>query len=129
MNRIGLAVLAVLVIGPSAVAADPARRFVYPGTDGRLVYAADARGNRIPDFSHAGYAGGVIIPDVPVRVVVPPGPGDNGPRIQAAIDFVSQLEPDANGFRGAVLLLAGRHEVGGQLRIGVSRHFSGVLPQ
>jgi hypothetical protein len=26
--------------------------------DGRLVYDADEKGNRVPDFSHCGYAGG-----------------------------------------------------------------------
>src|SRR5262249_54517882 len=36
------------------------------------------------------------------------------------INFVSKLEPDANGFRGAVLLLDGRHEVGNCLRIETS---------
>src|SRR5262245_17430454 len=119
MSRITLIALAVL-LGPSARAADPAKRFVYPGPDSRLVYDADARGNRIPDFSCAGYAGGAAIPDVPVRVVVPPAPGDNADRIHAAIDHVSKLPSGADGFRGAVLLLAGRYEVGGQLRIGGS---------
>ena len=120
MNTAALAVLANLVIGSAAFAADPVRRFVQSGADGQLVYTADARGNRVPDFSHAGYGGGAAIPDVPVRVVIPPGPGDNGPRVQAAIDFVSGLGPDANGFRGAVLLPAGRYEIRGQLRIGAS---------
>jgi hypothetical protein len=118
MTRTALALLAVLAIGRPA--ADPARRYVYPGADGRLAYDADARGDRVPDFSHAGYGGGAAIPDVPVKVVVPPGPGDAGPRIRAAIDHVSNLPPAADGTRGAVLLLAGRHEVGGQLRIGAS---------
>ena len=41
------------------------------GNDGRLTYNADERGNRVPDFSHCGYAGGDrVIPEVPVRVVV-----------------------------------------------------------
>ena len=61
--------------------------------------------------------GGVAIPDVPVKVVVSPAEGDNGPRIQAAIDLVARQPADARGIRGAVLLLAGRHEVGGSLRI------------
>ncbi|MEJ7639456.1 MAG: hypothetical protein WKF75_16140 [Singulisphaera sp.] len=46
-----------------------------------------------------------------------PAEGDNGPRIQAAIDLVARGPADARGIRGAVLLLAGRHEVGGSLRI------------
>jgi hypothetical protein len=120
MSRIALVVFVAVFLARPAHAADPARRFVRPGEDGRLVYAADPRGNRIPDFSHAGYAGGAVLPDVPVRVVVPPGSGDNGARIQAAIDFVAGLRPDADEFRGAVLLLAGRHEVARHLRLGSS---------
>jgi hypothetical protein len=105
----------------SALAADPSRRFVYPGADDKLIYDRDERGDRIPDFSHCGYAGGgVPIPDAPVRVAVTPGRGDNGPRIQAAIDYVSGLPADADGLRGAVLLLAGRHEVAGGLRLAAS---------
>ena len=41
------------------------------------------------DFSHAGYGGGgVRIPDVPAAVTVRPGGGDDGARIQAALDRV-----------------------------------------
>jgi hypothetical protein len=117
MGRAGSVVLAAALAGCLALAADPARRFVYPGAGGRLVYDADARGDRVPDFSHAGYGGGAALPDVIVKVVVPPDPGDSTPRIQAALDHVASLPPDADGFRGAVLLLAGRHKVGGQLRL------------
>ena len=91
---------------------------VLPDKQGRLAYQLDRRGNRVPDFSSCGYRrGAVAIPDVPVRVVVSPGKGDNGPRIQAAIDYVSGLPADAEGVRGAVLLLAGRHEIAGGLHI------------
>jgi Family of unknown function (DUF6298) len=121
MHRIALAV-ALYAIAHEALlrAADAERRFLYAESDGRLVYATDTRGNRVPDFSHAGYAGGSPMPDVPIRVVVPPSTGDNGGRIQAALDYTSQLKPDENGFRGAVLLLAGRHEVAGQLQFRTS---------
>src|SRR5262249_12709080 len=61
--------------------------------------------------------GAVPIPLVKIKVVVPAKPGDATARIQAAIDHVAALEPDAGGFRGAILLLAGRHEVSGQLQI------------
>ena len=119
MKRITFTILAALSLAKLAGAADPARRFVYPA-DGKLVYYTDDRGNRIPDFSHAGYAGGAVIPDVRVRIIVSPGSGDNGERIQAAIDHVSELRPDASGYRGAVLLLSGRHEISGRLRIRTS---------
>jgi hypothetical protein len=89
------------------------------GKDGHLVYERDERGNRVPDFSSCGYAGGDRqVPSAPVRVVVAPGPGGNSTiKIQRAIDYVGSLQPDSNGLRGAVLLLKGRHEVIGALRI------------
>ena len=111
----------VLFVAVGAADAQPVRRHVAPGRDGKLVYDADARGNRIPDFSHCGYGGGgAAIPDTPVRVVVPAKPGDSTPRIQAAIDYVGTLSQDAAGVRGAVLLAAGRHEIVGQLGIAAS---------
>ncbi len=94
---------------------------VKSAKDGTLVYEVDKRGDRVPDFSHAGYGGGgVALPAVPARVVVAPVDGDDGARIQIAIDAVSDLAPDANGFRGAVQLEAGRYEIAGQLRIAAS---------
>ncbi|MGB8491609.1 MAG: hypothetical protein WCE64_11190 [Bacteroidales bacterium] len=90
----------------------PATTLVYPGTDGRLVYVADSMGNKIPDFSNAGYkGGGEAIPYVAVKKVIWPVRGDNSVRIQAAIDSVSALPPDAAGFRGAVLLKMGTYDL------------------
>ena len=91
---------------------------VSVGSDGHLVYDADARGNHVPDFSTCGYAGGDReIPNAPVRVVVSPVTGDETARIQKAIDYVGGLVADSNGIRGAVLLLKGRHQVFGGLQI------------
>ena len=88
----------------------PATSLVYPGIDGKLVYVGDSLGNKIPDFSNAGYkGGGVAIPYVPVKVIVWPVAGDNSENIQAAIDKVSLIPPDASGFRGAVLLKMGSY--------------------
>ncbi|HXG08178.1 MAG TPA: DUF6298 domain-containing protein [Gemmataceae bacterium] len=116
-RRLLALVSAVLLSGATVLAAKEPQ-FVAPGADGRLVYDTDARGNRIPDFSHCGYRGGAAaIPDVPVRVVVPAVPGDATARIQAAIAYVAGLPPDKDGLRGAVLLQTGRHEVAGCLRI------------
>lgn len=84
----------------------------------KLIYERDDAGNRIPDFSRCGYEGADRdIPHVPTRVVASPGDGDDGSRIQAAIDSVGRLPIDADGFRGAVQLAAGRFEVKGQLVI------------
>src|SRR6516225_4136618 len=93
---------------------------VYPGPDGNLIYQPDARGNRIEDFSMVGYQTGIVpLPDtaggvsVPIQASLDPSAGDQTARIQSAIDQVSQLPMDANGFRGAVLLTAGNYPISG----------------
>lgn len=92
--------------------------------NGKLVYTPYANQgqteaiNRVPDFSHSGYmGGGVALPALPVVETVDPAEGDCRALIQAAIDRVSALTPDANGFRGAVLLKKGLYLVGGSLYI------------
>src|SRR5574339_207856 len=83
----------------------PTTSLVYPGVDGKLVYVADSSGNRIGDFSTAGYkGGGVAIPYVPVKIIIWPVAGDNSDKVQKAIDSLSSLHADVYGFRGAVLL-------------------------
>jgi hypothetical protein len=90
----------------------PTTSLVYPGTDGRLVYVSDSLGNRIPDFSNAGYkGGGVTIPYVAIKKTVWPVPGDNSANVQAAIDSVSALQINASGFRGAILLKMGKYDL------------------
>ena len=107
-----------LAVGLSAQSVS---KWVFPGKDGRLQYSADALGNRIMDFSHAGYmGGGITLPAVPVVRHITPVPGDNTAHIQAAIDGVSRRERDKNGFRGAVRLDRGRYDVAGELRITTS---------
>ena len=114
---IGLASAVALLLA-AASSAEGQGRAVGLDRQGRLVYEAGALGDRVPDFSHAGYGGGgVPIPDAPIVVVVEPGPGDDGPRIQAAIDFVSRAPVVEQGLRGAVLLRAGRYEIEGQLTL------------
>jgi len=90
----------------------PATSLVFPGIDGKLVYVADSLGNKIPDFSNAGYkGGGVSIPYVPIKATVWPVSGDNSDKVQKAIDSVSALALDAFGFRGAVLLKMGVYQL------------------
>ena len=117
------AILSILVLYCVAAGAQqPGRsKWVYPAADGSLQYAIDARGNRIMDFSHAGYnGGGVRIPDVRVVRTVKSIAGDNTPNIQSAIDEVAARPVDADGFRGAVLLERGTYEVAATLRIAAS---------
>ncbi|MER8236465.1 peptidoglycan-binding protein [Streptomyces sp. NPDC094049] len=86
---------------------------------GRLVYGHDAQGNRVPDYSFAGYGGGgVPLPQAPVKVTVPaPGSGDMTATVQAAIDQVSALPPGSGGLRGAVQLSPGSYHIAGQLHL------------
>ena len=112
--------LASEVLAPGAANEKPLPA-VAVDSAGHLSYNATPEGDRIPDFSCCGYAGGDRpIPDASVLVVVDPVPGDSTARIQRALDYVAQSQPGSNGVRGAVLLRKGRHEVYGRLRLGAS---------
>jgi hypothetical protein len=94
--------------------------WVHSVPGGKLVYATTPMGDRIPDFSSAGYeGGGVALPDVPAKRAVSPSGGDDTAAIQKAIDEVSAL-PLANGFRGAVKLAPGTFHCSQTLSITVS---------
>jgi len=91
---------------------------LFKGSNGKLAYTADALGNRIPDFSYAGYmAGEQAIPTAMVKVVVPLTEGDATLRIQSAINYVAKLPLGKDGLRGAVLLEKGIYKVAGTLTI------------
>ena len=89
------------------------------GGGGQLTYRADERGNTIPDFSRAGYGGGgVALPELPVIATLAPQPaGDDGARIQAALDAAGEHGLDTHGRRGAVLLQRGTYRIEGVLVI------------
>jgi len=112
---------AIVLLTASTLSAQGTSSWVFFGPDGRLEYATDAQGNRIMDYSYAGYqGGGVSIPTLPVQQVVCPSGGDDSAAIQAAIDAVSNLSPDASGFRGAVLLTPGIFNLSSTLKIAAS---------
>jgi hypothetical protein len=93
------------------------------GSGPELHYAATAKGDRICDFSYAGYrAGGVALPDVLEKAKVTPMAGDCSDKIQAAIDSVSSM-PLVNEFRGAVVLAPGTYKCSKTLTL----HTSGVV--
>lgn len=84
----------------------------------QLTYVSDKDGNHIPDFSFAGYKNGdAALPNVAVVKQISPIVGDNTAHIQAAIDEVEALPLNANGHRGALLLLPGEYRVSGVLTI------------
>lgn len=82
-----------------------------------LSYSEDQFGNHVPDYSTAGYKNGSAIPEVPVVITLEPqgGDGDDTARIQNAIDELAKQPINPDGLRGAVLLKAGRFQVGGIL--------------
>jgi len=89
---------------------------VKTDTSGRLSYYTDSDGFIIPNFSHAGYkGGGVSLPELSVVKEISPVSGDNTAHIQAAIDEIGKRTPDINGYRGALLLKAGKYEVYGTI--------------
>ncbi|MEL6823398.1 MAG: peptidoglycan-binding protein, partial [Calditrichota bacterium] len=96
-------------------------QLVYYNSQGKLEYAVDSTGNRIPDFSYAGYKNSnEPIPNIPTVMSIGPIPGDNTSHIQNAISMVGSMPADSAGFRGALLLEAGEYEVGSILRLNVS---------
>jgi hypothetical protein len=116
-----LAVVLATALTPASAQAPSRTPSVALGAEGRLVYVPDALGNAIVDFSHAGYGGGgQPLPHVPAKIVVAPGGGRDGDRIQAALDLVAVMPPGRAGFRGAVLLQPGRYEIAGSLRLAAS---------
>jgi hypothetical protein len=89
--------------------------------DGRILYARDELGNRLPDFSMCGYREGrMAIPEAPVKATVRPGNKDDGAAIQEAIDRVSALPLDERGIRGAVLLAPGEFKLSDGVRVSQS---------
>lgn len=98
-----------------------AQTFPLKIQEDKLVYIPDAKGNRILDFSTCGYRSSEMdIPDVPNQIYVSWREGDCSPVIQRAIDYVSSLKPDKNGFRGTVLLGEGAFELSDGLAISTS---------
>lgn len=95
-------------------------KFVRTNKDGSLTYVPDEKGNTLPDFSRVGYyTGDKEIPDVAVIKTISPS-ADAEKQIQAAIDELSKLSVDKNGFRGAVLLKKGTYTIQDKIKIEAS---------
>ena len=115
--------LVLVLFGTSLLAARGATNlsvWFFPGASGWMIRQPDALGNRVLDYSGVGYLGGTApIPDVASKTNLSPVAGDNGPRIQAAINYVATL-PLSNGFRGAVFLSAGEYAISNSITIAAS---------
>ncbi len=93
-----LSLSAVSLMLAAPISAEPPAtthsQWVYPDHSGKLVYQQLKTGDRISDFSYAGYGGGgVALPIFPVKKTVAPSGEDDTASIQAAIDEVSNLPP------------------------------------
>src|SRR5688500_2991742 len=73
--------------------------WAFPGADGKLLYRPMPFGDKIGDYSSVGYRGGTVpIPHVVTKVTLTEALGDttdDTARIQAAIDSVEAMTPDA----------------------------------
>lgn len=101
----------------------PASHWVYYDSNGNLAYQPlDAQGDKIMDFSTAGYEQGAApIPTASAEVTVSPSGADDTANIQAAIASVSAMSLNAmSGLRGAVLLEPGSYTVSSSLTITAS---------
>jgi len=94
---------------------------LFYNNSNQLVYVSDEAGNHLPDYSYVGYKNGEeALPNVAVVKQISPVDGDNTAHIQAAIDEVEALTLNADGHRGALLLLPGEYPVSGSLFINSS---------
>ena len=93
------------------------------GTDGKLMYVADANLNRVVDFSWAGYKNSnEPIPAITkvISTLNPVAGVDNTAAINSAITVAASVTPDVNGFRGVILLKKGNYQINGTINLNVS---------
>lgn len=123
----GLGVLGLLVglATPTTGVAQTSQWARY-GQSGRLIYQMDHQGDRLLDYSKAGYRHGTPLPDVdeiidPSRFLnISPVAGDNRSHIQNAINQVAALPLGASGYRGVVQLAPGQYDISNTIEIGAS---------
>ncbi|RXK59933.1 hypothetical protein ESA94_12860 [Lacibacter luteus] len=120
---INTSVIAVLlfITTPTTAQQTWSSKYVQVKKDGSIVYAKDELGNSIPDFSGVGYQRNrKPLPVVPVVKTIDANADNDEQTIQSAIDEVTKMKMDANGFRGAILLKKGVYKIPGTIRIKTS---------
>ncbi|OAQ38277.1 hypothetical protein A5893_15935 [Pedobacter psychrophilus] len=123
MKQIFKSLLLCIVITISTLSFNYAQTSSLVSLDGqgKLVYNADAKGNKVPDYSGIGYKNSEsIIPTIQVVKTVNAIVGDNLSNIQSAINDVAAMPIDANGFRGAILFKAGTYNISDAINITAS---------
>ena len=107
-----------LSVNAQTIVEQKTSKLFHAKPQGKLVYVKDVKGNRLPDFSYAGYhSGEKSIPEVPVMITLEAKQDDNTEQIQNALDELGEISPDKNGIRGALLLKKGIYSVSGELTI------------
>lgn len=110
--------LSVLLFGSIHAQQKNSSVLVTQHDNGTLSYHPLSDRTTLPDFSGVGYGGGTaLLPDIAVvkTITAPAGFADS--IIQLAIDEVSRLPLQNNGFRGAILLRKGQYLVRGTINI------------
>jgi hypothetical protein len=120
IDRLGSSMVSLLLLVSASSSPAAQSAWVYYDGAGHLAYQTWTNGNRIMDFSDAGYmGGGVALPTVPTVLTLNPSGGDDKTALQNALNAVSAM-PLTNGFRGALQLGSGTFLVSGQLNLTAS---------
>lgn len=122
---ISLYIGSICLIGSCSLSAQESwqSQLVTQDATGALTYQKDNDGFVLPDFSHAGYRNGKDLPSVDLSertLTLSPledKEADNTQQIQKAIDEVGKYALTPEGFRGIVLLKAGRYNIDGTLNL------------
>jgi len=94
---------------------------VSGGNGSPLKYKSDEKGNRVVDFSYAGYHAGVIVlPHYDASIYIPSQVDDATFIMQQAIDYLSSLPLNQQGHRGVIQLDPGIYRISGRLKIQAS---------
>jgi hypothetical protein len=112
-------ILASLLV-TSVTAVGASSQWVHPNGNDKLVYKTTERGDRIMDFSHAGYmGGGIAIPQIQTSQTLKPSGTDDSERIQRALDGLA-IQAPRNGFRGVLELAPGTFHCSNTINLSAS---------
>jgi hypothetical protein len=119
INKIFLGLVSLFII--FSASAQESKHYTI-NNNGILTFKPDEKGNIIPDFSRVGYhMGDKELPEVKVvKIISAVAKGSSQEIIQKAIDEVSILKPDKNGFRGTILLKKGTYRIPKSIFIKIS---------
>ncbi|HEX5282797.1 MAG TPA: hypothetical protein VFW30_01665 [Bryocella sp.] len=121
MRLLVAAVLCALAVSShTSENAGPYSQWVRPNMEGKLAYATTPTGDRIVDFSYAGYrGGGVALPAAPVAETLTPSGADDTAALQSALDRVAASAAKADTPQ-ALLLAPGTFHLSAPVNISAS---------